>query len=118
MMSLFEEAFTGGAAVLQILAVGQFVNVAMGSVDVLLVMNAMNANECDYGTFQIVSALVALNLNFALIPDYGSVGAAIIAASAIVVQNQLFPYFVWRRLRIVMLSSRPYRPRQVESKLM
>jgi O-antigen/teichoic acid export membrane protein len=109
MMSLFGEGFTGGAAVLQILAVGQFVNVAMGSVGILLIMSA---NEREYRNVQIVSALVALILNIILIPDYGAVGAAVSSASAIVVQNLLFAYFVWRRLRIVMLSSRPYRPRQ------
>lgn len=115
MMSLFGEGFTGGAVVLQILAVGQFVNVTMGSVGILLIMSA---NEREYRNVQIVSALVALILNIALIPDYGAVGAAVSAASAIVVQNLLFAFFVWQRLGIVMLSSRPYRPRKVETKVM
>jgi len=114
MMGLFGEGFAGGATVLQILAVGQFINVAMGSVGVLLVMSA---NEREYRNVQIVTALVALILNFALIPNYGAVGAAIGAASALIVQNLLFAYFVWRRLGIVMLSSRPYRPGQIGTKV-
>lgn len=111
MMSLFGEGFAHGAAVLQILAIGQFVNVAMGSVGVLLVMSA---NEREYRNVQIVSALLALVLNVVLIPNYGAVGAAVSAASALVVQNVLFGYYVWRRLGILMLSSQPYRPGKAE----
>jgi O-antigen/teichoic acid export membrane protein len=112
-MGMFGEDFAGGGLVLQILAIGQFVNAAMGSVGVLLVMSA---NEREYRNVQIAAAFVALVLNITLIPRYGAVGAAVGAASALVAQKLLFAYFVRRRLGIVMFSSRPYRPSQKNEK--
>jgi len=107
-MGLFGSDFSGGATALRILAAGQFVNVALGSVGVLLVMSA---KEREYRNVQIASAAIVLLLNVALIPKLGATGAAVAAAAGLVVQNILFAYFVWARLGIVMFSSRPYRRR-------
>ena len=102
-MGAFGGEFVAGAATLQILSIGQFVNVATGSVGVLLVMSG---HERDYRNVLIVAACVVLFLNYTLIRSHGAVGAAIAAASALVVQNVLFGYFVWTRLRILMLFPR------------
>ena len=102
-MGAFGSDFAAGAACLQILSIGQFVNVATGSVGALLVMSG---HERDYRNGQIAAACIVLLLNYALIRSHGAVGAAIAAASALVVQNILFGYLVWARLRILMLFPR------------
>jgi O-antigen/teichoic acid export membrane protein len=102
-MSAFGSAFTNGAVTLQILSVGQFINVATGAVGVLLVMSG---HERQFRNTQVITAFVVLALNALLIPAYGAIGAASAATAALIVQNVLFSYFVWRKLRIVMFSSR------------
>jgi len=103
-LSAFGNDFAGGAGALQILSVGQFVNVAAGSVGVLLVMTR---HERSYRNVQVIAACVVMSLNFMLIPKYGATGAAIAAASALIVQNILFGYFVWRKLGILTFRPRP-----------
>lgn len=102
-MTIFGSEFSDGGVTLQILAFGQFFNVASGSVGILLMMSGF---EREYRNAQIATAAVVVSLNALLIPHYGAVGAAIGAASALVVQNVLFGYFVWSRLGIVMLIRR------------
>jgi O-antigen/teichoic acid export membrane protein len=102
-MSIFGSDFAAGATSLQILSVGQFINVVAGSVGVLLVMSG---HERDFRNIQIVATFVVLALNIMLIPKYGDVGAALAAASALIVQNALFAYFVWIRLGILMINPR------------
>jgi O-antigen/teichoic acid export membrane protein len=102
-MSVFGSEFSTGGSTLQILAIGQFFNVASGSVGILLMMSG---NEREYRNAQIATAAVVVTFNTLLIPTYGAVGAAIGAASAFIVQNILFGYFVWSRLGIVLLLSR------------
>ena len=100
-MGLFGEDFVSGALILQILSIGQFVNVAAGSVGVLLVMSG---HEREYRNVQIATACVVIALSVLLIPTRGAVGAAIAVASAQVLQNILFGYFVWSKLGLVILS--------------
>ncbi len=103
-LSAFGNDFAGGATALQILSVGQFVNVAAGSVGVLLVMTR---HERSYRNVQVIAACVVMSLNFMLIPKHGAIGAAIAAASALIVQNILFGYFVWIKLGILTFRPRP-----------
>ncbi len=105
-MGVFGAEFSMGASTLQILAVGQFFNVVSGSVGILLMMSG---HERDYRNAQIATAGVVVAINSLLIPSYGAVGAAIGAASGLVVQNVLFGYFVWRRMGILMLIPRSQR---------
>jgi O-antigen/teichoic acid export membrane protein len=109
-MSVFGSDFSAGATTLQILSVGQFINVVAGSVGVLLVMSG---HERDFRNVQIIVAIVVLTLNVMLIPRYGDVGAALAAASALIVQNVLFGYFVWIRLGILMINPRSVIQRSV-----
>lgn len=102
-MSAFGSDFADGAATLQILSIGQFVNVATGSVGVLLVMSG---HEREYRNVQIVAAAIVMALNVALIPPYGAVGAAIATSAALIVQNLLFGYFVWAKLGILLMTPR------------
>jgi O-antigen/teichoic acid export membrane protein len=99
-MSAFGSDFSGGAAPLRILSFGHFVNVATGSVGVLLVMAGQ---EREYRNVQVISALLVLALNVVLIPPYGAVGASISATVTLIVQNILFGYFVWTKLGILTL---------------
>jgi O-antigen/teichoic acid export membrane protein len=101
-MGIFGSDFSTGGVTLQILAIGQFFNVVSGSVGILLMMSG---HEREYRNAQIATAAVAVTINALLIPKYGAIGAAIGAASALVVQNVLFGHFVWRRLGIAMLIS-------------
>jgi O-antigen/teichoic acid export membrane protein len=102
-MSIFGSGFAGGASTLQILSVGQFINVVTGCVGVLVVMSG---NVRAYRNIQVIVACVVLSLNILLIPAYGAVGAAIAAACALIVQNILFGYVVWNKLGILMIDPR------------
>jgi O-antigen/teichoic acid export membrane protein len=99
-MGAFGSDFAGGGPALQFLSIGQFVNVATGSVGVLLVMSG---HEKAYRNIQIVAACIVVGLSYALIPTYGAAGAAIGAAAALIVQNVLFGYSVWAKLGILLL---------------
>lgn len=102
-MSVFGSGFSGGATILQILSVGQFFNVVTGSYGVLLVMSGQ---EREFRNAQVIAVSVVLSLNVLLIPTYGATGAAIAAASAIIVRNTVFGYFVWTKLGILIVNPR------------
>ena len=98
-MSMFGNDFVAGATTLQVLSVGQYVNVAAGSVGILLVMSG---HERDFRNVQIAAACVVLALNIIFIPRYGASGAAIAVTAALIVQNVMFASLVWARLGIVV----------------
>jgi O-antigen/teichoic acid export membrane protein len=85
-MRIYSEEFVQGGTLLAILATGQFVNVATGSVQGLLMM-------CGHEAWMMrttaVSAGLILILNSVLIPRWGGLGAAIATSSAWIVQNLL-----------------------------
>ena len=110
-MSIFGSDFASGAVTLQILSVGQFVNVIAGSVGVLLVMSG---HEQEYRNVQILAACVVLVLNVLLIPLYGAIGAAIAATAGVVVQNVFFAILVWTKLGILMINPRSLVQRSVD----
>lgn len=94
-MSLFGEGFTAGRTVLVVTAVGQFVNVATGSVGYLLIM----AHEELYYLISLAAALVVgVALCALLVPAHGALGAAIGAATGIALSNLLAVVFVRSRL--------------------
>lgn len=96
---LYGEAFTAGAMALSIVAVGNLVNVAAGSVGQLLLMTN---HARDAGIGLSVSLLVSLFLNSLLIPLWGINGAAVSNALSMVVWNGLLVFLVYRRLGIVV----------------
>lgn len=95
LMGLFGEGFQGGAHLLQILAIGQFINVATGSVGYLL---TMSGHEKDLRNTSLVSGPIALVLGFSLTPIFGATGAAIATAIAIAAQNLVAVWWVRKRL--------------------
>jgi len=99
-MQIFGEQFVKGAFVLSILAVGEFINVASGSVGYLLMMTG---NERLYRNTLIVCAILNLILNFLLIPYAGIIGAAIATAVTLALQNLIAVVLVWNKLGIMTL---------------
>lgn len=97
-LSIFGEEFKQGAVVLMILTMGQFINVATGSVGYLLMMTG---NEKMMRNNLFFCALTGVLLNFILVPEYGIVGAAIGASIILMVQNLIAMYLVWVKLNIV-----------------
>lgn len=86
LMGLFGPGFKVGAFALQILAVGQFINVATGSVGVLLMMTG-HERLLRFNVF--IGAVWGMVIGFILIPRYGLIGAAIATTTAIASQNLL-----------------------------
>jgi O-antigen/teichoic acid export membrane protein len=94
-MSLFGEGYENAALLLSIMAVGQFINVATGSVGYLL---SMSGYEEDYRKVSIYIGLINLALAWCLIEMFGGVGAAISTAIGVALYNILLLLIVKKRL--------------------
>ena len=97
-MGLFGPEFVAGASVLTVLALGQFVAAACGSVGYLLMMSG---REKLLRNQAALAALVGLGLNLLLIPELGALGAAIAVSSAIALRSLLGSYQVYRHLGVL-----------------
>ena len=97
-MSIFGPEFVAGAPALAILGVGQFVNVATGSVGYLLVMTG---KERVWRNLTGFSAALCVSLNVLLIPPYGLIGAATAMAVSLSVLMILSVWMVRRSLGIM-----------------
>lgn len=95
LMGLFGEGFAGGSLLLQILAVGQFINAITGSVGYLLMMSG---HERDMRNVTLISGSTALGLTWLLTIAFGATGNAVGTAIAVATQNLLAVYFVKKRL--------------------
>jgi O-antigen/teichoic acid export membrane protein len=95
LMGLFGNDFKQGTLLLQILVLGQAVNVITGSVGYLLMMSG---NERDMRFVTIFSGVTVILLTCILTPLYGSVGAAVATAFSLAMQNLMAVYFVKKRL--------------------
>jgi len=105
-MSIFGTQFTSGGNILTVLSIGQFVNVAMGSVGYLLVMSG---NETLMRNSTIVAALINIVLHIILVPLAGVLGAAIASTLSLIMMNVFLAYFVWLRLNIWTIPFLPVR---------
>lgn len=94
-MGLFGPEFISAHHILVILALGQFVNVATGSVGFLL---AMTGREKHFRFNVMIGAIFGVGLGLILIPPFGITGAAVATAIAISVQNLLGVFQVKRHL--------------------
>ena len=94
---IFGREFTGGSTVLAILSAGQLVNVAMGSVALLL---NMSGHERDTARGIGITALVSVVLSAVLIPVWGVEGAAVANAVSTTTWNVLLAMSVRKRLCI------------------
>ena len=95
LMSLFGAEFAEGAVLLQILAVGQFINTITASVGFLLIMSG---HERDMRNVTLISGFSAMSLAWFLTAQFGIIGAATGTAIAVATQNVLAVYFVKKRL--------------------
>lgn len=86
LMGWFGPEFVAAAPALQVLALGQFVNIATGSVGFLL---SMTGHEKLLRTNVLIAASVGVGLGLALIGPFGIVGAAVATAAAVATQNLL-----------------------------
>jgi O-antigen/teichoic acid export membrane protein len=96
-LGLYGPEFTVGAMVLTILAIGQFINVATGSVGYLLMMTG---HEKLMRNNIIFSAVLNIVLNITLIPKFGIVGAAVANSVSIVTMNLISVFLVYWKLSI------------------
>ena len=94
-MGLFGQEYTQAAHLLQLLIIGQFVNVITGSVGFLL---NMTGHEKDMRNVVFFSGPLALGLGLFLTPIYGTTGAAVATAFALASQNLLAVFMVKKRL--------------------
>ena len=94
-MLIFGPTFEDGGDLLRILALGQFMNAAAGSVGLLL---SMTGHEKDLRNNTIVSGILALALCITTIPFIGVYGAAVSTAVATGIQNILGVIMVKKRL--------------------
>lgn len=83
-MGIYGKGFEQGGLVLAVLAVGQFINVLTGSVGYLLMMSG---NEKIMQTLTIASTIAMMVLSVLLIPQLGTLGAAIASSIAVAVNN-------------------------------
>ena len=95
LMGLFGPQFQSGAVALMILAVGQFIGTAVGSVGSLL---SMTGHEPQLRWNVFIGAVLGVGLGVLLIPDYGLIGAAIATSVAVASKNLLCVYQVNRLL--------------------
>jgi O-antigen/teichoic acid export membrane protein len=97
-LSLFGPGFEQGEMLLRILALGQFVNAATGSVSYLLMMTG---NERDSRNISFIAGPFAVLAAFVLTYYFGVVGTASSVALTVGMQNLLAVYFVKKRLGIL-----------------
>lgn len=95
LMVFFGEEYIQAAHLLQILIIGQFINVITGSVGFLL---NMTGHEKDMRNVVFFSGPLSLGLGLFLTPIYGATGAAIATAIALASQNLIAVYMVKKRL--------------------
>lgn len=103
-LTIFGPEFAVGGTALVILTVGQFVNVATGSVGYLLMMTG---NEKDMRNITAGVAVLNVVLNLVLVPRFGIEGAAVATGTSLALTNLVAAYVVYRRLSIVTLPLVP-----------
>jgi len=97
----FGQEFVPALLPLSILALGQLVNAASGSVGLLL---AMTGHERDAARSVVLAAIVNVSLNAILIPPYGAAGAAAAGAVTLAAWNLAMCWAVRQRLGIDSLA--------------
>ena len=100
-LSMFGSQFVEGAVLLQILALGQLVNVVTGSVGYLL---TMSGNEKVMRNVVFLSGIFSVVISFLLIPFFGVLGAAIATALSVSFQNILATIMIYRVLNIRIMK--------------
>lgn len=92
-LGLFGPEFRAGASALRLLALGQFVNAATGSVGYLL---QMTGRQRVFQHVMVAAVVVNLAANLLLVPRYGMNGAAFAGMIGVAMLN-VIPFFLIRR---------------------
>jgi O-antigen/teichoic acid export membrane protein len=90
---LYGERYQAAAAILSVLAVGMFLDAAMGFNDAAL---RVSGNVRWLMGVNVVGAIINIGLNLLLIPSMGALGAGIATGSAMVIYALLKQYCLWR----------------------
>ena len=106
LMRIFGEDFARGGSALAVLAVGQLVNVAVGSAGQLLVMTGHQRMEV---RIQFAAAALSIASLLLLVPRLGILGAAIAFGLVLTLENLLRLFFVFS-----ILSISPYNRRYIK----
>lgn len=96
-MGFFGNEFSQGGRCLSILACGQFINVATGSVGYILMMSG---HEKLMRNAITVSGVLNVVLNLILVPRYGIIGGAAATAISVSILNTIAAYYVWAAVKI------------------
>lgn len=96
-MSLFGAEYINGNIILIILSLGQFVNVATGSVSFLLIMSG---KEWLVRDSMILGGIINIIFNLILVPRFGIIGAALATSTSFAIQNIYAVFLVWKHLKI------------------
>jgi O-antigen/teichoic acid export membrane protein len=96
-MSLFGTEYMSGKSVLIILSLGQFINVATGSVSFLLIMSGKEFLVRDS---MILGGIINIVCNLVLVPNFGIIGAALATSISFAIQNLYAVFLVWKHLKI------------------
>lgn len=99
LMGLFGQGFKAGGAVLVVLAIGQFVNVATGSAGQVLIMTG---HEKDMRNISFLAAAITIAGLFALAPVWGAFGGAIATASGVIAQKLMATGLLKKRLGLTI----------------
>lgn len=102
-MGLFGHEFVAGAQLLRILAVGQFISTACGSVANLLMMTG---HERDFRNICLSVSAVGVVAGAFVVARYGAIGAALLTAGMLITVNLLAARASKRRLGFAGLWSR------------
>jgi len=97
-MSLFGDGFVKGHIVLQILSIGQIVNVMTGAIAFILLMSG---NEGSFQRISIWSTIGMLVISIITIPMWGDVGAALAVAVSLSANNIAAVWIVYKKLNIM-----------------
>lgn len=107
LMSFFGPEFVQGATALRILSLGQLVNFATGAVGVMLIMSGRSDI-----TFlnSLLTVLLALALDFWLVPKAGLIGAAMAGGAILALVNLVRLFEVWYLMHVHPFSWAFLRP--------
>ena len=94
-MSVFGAEYTAAAPYLQVLAIGQFINLITGSVCEIL---PMTGHERDFRNVVLVTGPLSIVLAVVLTSQFGTMGAALSTAISVATQKLLAVYVVNKRL--------------------
>lgn len=101
-MSLFGNDFIQGSVLLSLIVIGQFINVSMGSVGLMLQMTGL---EKPMRNISIVTSIVSFLLYFVLISKWGLVGLGVVYIFNILLQNIACTYILNKHLSIYLFHT-------------